>query len=447
MPVSGTSSSTSGWAVNDAIRGAAQSTGTSFDYLLATAKVESDLNPNAASTTSSARGLFQFIDQTWLMMLKEAGTALGFGHYADAITKTASGRYEVTDPSLHQAVMNLRGDAGANAAMAGAFTQRNAQKVEALIGRPPNEGELYIAHFLGPGGAARLITEASRNPSGVAAEAFPNAAAANPSVFYERDGTARSFAQVYGNLVGRYDRAAAGTAGMAATGATAGRSGASGPVVSGPVVSVAPAGQGGERRVPATEAVNLQTEPSRTVATGPLFHSLFQSGPERGAVADIVSDLWSTRPHVAAALSGVAAQATPRTVTGPATVASVPAAMARSAYAANAPAAPAASAPAVAPARPPVITVVPVTVAPTAAPPTATRPVASSAVAYTPAAVTPVAPSPVAPSPVAPMPVAAAPVAASTAAPASLAVPDPSRASELFSAPGTNAGGLFGRRG
>ncbi|WP_201159520.1 transglycosylase SLT domain-containing protein [Rhodoplanes elegans] len=435
MPVSGTSSSTSGWVVNDAIRGAAQSTGTSFDYLLATAKVESDLNPNAASTTSSARGLFQFIDQTWLMMLKEAGTALGFGQYADAITKTASGRYEVTDPSLQQAVMNLRGDAGANAVMAGAFTQRNAAKVEALIGRAPNEGELYIAHFLGPGGAARLITEASRNPSGVAAETFPNAAAANPSIFYERDGTARSFAQVYGNLVGRYDRAVAGTAAMTGN-AAAGRSGASGPVV-----SVAPAGQGGDRRVPATATANLQTEPARTVATGPLFHSLFQSGPERGAVSDIVSELWSTRPHVAAALSGVAAQATPRTVSGTTPVAAVPAAMARSAYTANAPAS-AASPPNVAPARAPVITVIPVT-----APASPTRPVASSAVAYTPAASFPVAPSPVAPSPVAPIPVAATPVAASTAAPASLAVPDPSRASELFSAPGTNAGGLFGRRG
>lgn len=427
MPVSGTSSSTSGWAVNDAIRGAAQSTGTSFDYLLATAKVESDLNPNAASTTSSARGLFQFIDQTWLMMLKEAGTALGFGQYADAITKTPSGRYEVTDPSLQQAVMNLRGDAGANAAMAGAFTQRNAQKVEALIGRPPNEGELYIAHFLGPGGAARLITEASRNPSGVAAEVFPNAAAANPSIFYERDGTARSFSQVYGNLVGRYDRALAGTSG---SGATAGRSGASGPVV-----SVAPTGQGGDRFVPATETANLQTEPARTVATGPLFHSLFQSGPERGATSDIVSELWSTRPHVAAALSGVATQATPRIVTGAAPVAAAPAAMARSAYAATAASMSTPSAPSVAPARAPVITVVPVTVPPTARPPVASSTVASPAVASTPVASFPVAPSPV------------AATTTATAAPASLAVPDPNRASELFSAPGTSAGGLFGRRG
>ena len=48
------------------IRQAASTTGASFEYLLATAKMESNFNPKAAATTSSARGLFQFIDQTWL---------------------------------------------------------------------------------------------------------------------------------------------------------------------------------------------------------------------------------------------------------------------------------------------------------------------------------------------------------------------------------------------
>lgn len=94
-----------GWAVNDAIRNAARATGTSFAYLLATAKVESGLDPKEASGTSSARGLFQFIDQTWLTMLKEAGPALGLGRYAQAITANASGRYEVADPSERRVVM------------------------------------------------------------------------------------------------------------------------------------------------------------------------------------------------------------------------------------------------------------------------------------------------------------------------------------------------------
>src|SRR5208283_6059942 len=83
--------STAGSAVIGAIRQAAQATGTSFQYLLATAQVESGLNPQAGASTSSARGLFQFIEQTWLATMKQSGPALGYGRYAAAITKTASG--------------------------------------------------------------------------------------------------------------------------------------------------------------------------------------------------------------------------------------------------------------------------------------------------------------------------------------------------------------------
>ncbi|HEX9591052.1 MAG TPA: transglycosylase SLT domain-containing protein, partial [Bradyrhizobium sp.] len=56
-----------------AIKQAASTTGASFEYLLATAKMESNFDPKASASTSSARGLFQFIDQTWLGTVKEAG--------------------------------------------------------------------------------------------------------------------------------------------------------------------------------------------------------------------------------------------------------------------------------------------------------------------------------------------------------------------------------------
>jgi len=65
--------------VAGAIKQAAVSTGASFEYLLATAKMESNFNPRATATTSSARGLYQFIDQTWLGTVKEAGAQLGYG--------------------------------------------------------------------------------------------------------------------------------------------------------------------------------------------------------------------------------------------------------------------------------------------------------------------------------------------------------------------------------
>ena len=201
------SNSSPGSAVMGAIRQAAETIGTSFDYLLATAKIESGLNPQAGSSTSSARGLFQFIEQTWLSTMKQAGAALGYGDYAAAITQDASGRYQVQDAGVRSEILKLRNDPTVNAEMAGAFTKANAEALGAQLGRPPTESELYIAHFLGVGGAARLITQAASNPGAKAADMFPSAAQANSSIFYDRSGAARSVAQVRDVIAARYDQA------------------------------------------------------------------------------------------------------------------------------------------------------------------------------------------------------------------------------------------------
>ena len=203
------SNSTAGATVTGAIRQAAQATGTSFQYLLATAQVESGLNPRAGAATSSARGLFQFIDQTWLATMKQSGAALGYGQYAAAIANTASGHYVVSDPVMRSAILKLRNDPTANAIMAGAFTQSNAAVLSAKLGRSPSEGELYIAHFMGAGGAARLIALAAADPNASAASYFPIAAHANTSIFYDRStGAPRTLADVRNILTARYDVAA-----------------------------------------------------------------------------------------------------------------------------------------------------------------------------------------------------------------------------------------------
>src|ERR1043166_2599595 len=124
-----------GAAVTGAIRQAAQATGTGFSYLLATAKIESGLNPKIKSTTSSATGLFQFIDQTWLATMKQSGSALGYGQYADAIGRTASGRYVVKDAAMRDQIFALRKDPTANSLMAGAFANSNAKVLTDRLGQ------------------------------------------------------------------------------------------------------------------------------------------------------------------------------------------------------------------------------------------------------------------------------------------------------------------------
>jgi Transglycosylase SLT domain len=281
-----------GAAVIGAIRNAARQTGANFQYLLATAQVESSLNPTATVSSSSAKGLFQFIDQTWLTTLKEAGPALGYGRYADAIAMTPSGRYEVADPAMRRDILALRDDPAANAAMAGAFTQQNAALLTQKIGRNPSEGELYVAHFLGAGGAGQLINLASQDPGATAASVFPNAAKANPSIFYDRQGHARSAGDVYRVLVARYDVARAS------------------PAVPANAVAAAAAPQPNAASATAPAATATAALPAVTAAAAPahdprpVFHSLFSDG-QREPVSRFVRDLWTTNPRVAAALTGL----------------------------------------------------------------------------------------------------------------------------------------------
>jgi hypothetical protein len=193
--------------ITGAIRQASQSTGISFQYLLTTAKIESNFNPAAKASTSSAKGLYQFIDQTWLGTMKQEGASLGYGKYAEAISKSSDGRYTVEDPTARAAIMKLRSDPEVSAMMAGAFSRANAFKLTGSIGRRPTEGELYIAHFLGPDGAGKMINAADSRPNASAAAIFPAAARANRSIFYDSSGNARTVAQVYSRLTGKFDSA------------------------------------------------------------------------------------------------------------------------------------------------------------------------------------------------------------------------------------------------
>src|SRR5450759_3516524 len=129
--------------ITGAIRQAAKTSGISFEYLLTTAQIESNLDPAAQASTSSAKGLYQFIEQTWLATMKGDGPAHGYGSYAEGIFRNSNGHYEVPNPILRAAIMRLRSDPTASAMMAGAFARNNAAQLRAAIGRDPTEGELY----------------------------------------------------------------------------------------------------------------------------------------------------------------------------------------------------------------------------------------------------------------------------------------------------------------
>ena len=265
-------------AIAGAIRKAARATGASFEYLLATAKVESNLEPATSAKNSTASGLFQFIEQTWLSTLRQAGKALGYGRYAAAIGQTPSGRYEVKDPTLRSQVMALRKDPTAAAAMGGAFTQQNSVALARRLGRAPNESELYIAHFLGADAAARVIRLTGDDPHANAAELFPAAAQANRSIFYDKAGNTRSVAGVYAELTRRYQLARA----MPTPGI----------VTAANEVKPAPTPIVADTAAITSAFADAAEQPSVRLQAGPIFHSLFHSDERRGAIAPAVADLW-----------------------------------------------------------------------------------------------------------------------------------------------------------
>ena len=188
-----------------AFQSASSSTGTSFEYLVKTAARESSFNPSAKARTSSATGLFQFIESTWLETMKEAGPKHGLEKYSDQILQTKSGKYYVKDAQVKREILDLRKDPEISSMMAGALTQKNAAYLERKIGREPTDGELYMAHFLGAHGASRLIDATNANPDMRADKMFSAQARANKPIFFHGNGKARSMQEVYEVIVSKHD--------------------------------------------------------------------------------------------------------------------------------------------------------------------------------------------------------------------------------------------------
>jgi hypothetical protein len=172
--------------VFSALRLAATATGADFDYLVKTAQRESNFDPAAKASTSSATGLFQFTKETWLQMLERYGAQHG-------VTTEGRSRDEL---------LALRTDADLSARMAGELARENARILGKKLGRPATSAELYTAHFMGPQDAARMIHAARRGDAGSAGDMFPRASLAIASVFRGKDGATLTAAQLYTKLTG-----------------------------------------------------------------------------------------------------------------------------------------------------------------------------------------------------------------------------------------------------
>lgn len=202
-------------SAQSAIALASQKTGVDFSYLMGQAQLESGMRTNAKAGTSSASGLYQFIDQSWLRVVKQHGAEHGMAWASDAISTSSSGKMVVSDSETRRAILNLRNDPQTASLMAAEHASDNKDALESTLGRDATGTDLYMAHFLGLGGAKSFLRNMANSPDRSAASLFPAAARANRNVFYNSNGQARSLNDVYDRFAAKLDKGAGVATGTA----------------------------------------------------------------------------------------------------------------------------------------------------------------------------------------------------------------------------------------
>jgi hypothetical protein len=192
--------------VVSAIRDASAQSGVPFNMMMASAQMESGLNPNARANTSSATGLFQFIDQTWLDTVRQFGSQHGLSAEAASVVRR-DGKYTVDDPATRQRILDLRKDPHIASALAGDHLRSISDRIGVSLGRPPDATEIYLGHLLGPAGASQMLQALRSAPDQSAGALLPGAAATNPTLFNSPDGTPFTVSQFMRHLRDRVGRA------------------------------------------------------------------------------------------------------------------------------------------------------------------------------------------------------------------------------------------------
>lgn len=174
--------------VIDIITSVAQEYGLDPELLCCMAFMESSLNPYAKASTSSATGLFQFINQTWMSLIrlygKECGVNVGM----------------LSDEDLK----NLRFDPKLSTHMMCRLIKENQNYMVTRIQigevRKIDNTCLYLAHFMGAPKATKLLNMFSNKDRTLCHEVFPSEAKANKNIFFDKSGKARRADAIYALL-------------------------------------------------------------------------------------------------------------------------------------------------------------------------------------------------------------------------------------------------------
>lgn len=163
---------------------AAQAVQTDPVLLMAVADKESSFITAVQAKTSSATGLYQFIERTWLGVVRDFGAKYGLAQEASLVTNDANDKPVILDQAERARVLDMRRDPYLSALMAGEMLKRDAARISQRIGRELTLGEVYLAHFLGPDDAGDFLDKVVNKPAAAAAVLLPGPARANRSIFF-----------------------------------------------------------------------------------------------------------------------------------------------------------------------------------------------------------------------------------------------------------------------
>ena len=183
--------------VLQSIRSASATTGVDFKFLLAQASLESGFQSEVRARRSSAAGLFQFTNQTWLEMMRNHGQKYGQGALASQIATQSNGKLGVEDKATETQILDLRKNVDLSAHMAAELTKANAAHLEKALGRKPGAADLHLSLLLGATGAVRFLKAHQSDAAASAAALVPAAARQNPTIFYDSGHTPKTVAAVY----------------------------------------------------------------------------------------------------------------------------------------------------------------------------------------------------------------------------------------------------------
>lgn len=192
-----------------AIRLASLRTGVDFPYLMELASIESSFNPQARAKTSTASGLYQFKEATWLQVLRDFGSRYGLGALASHIDSVPDdqghAQLRITDTARLQQALDLRFDPHYAALMAAEQVRDSRARLQNSLDREPRRTDLYLTHFFGTSGAISFLKALASNPDQIANEIFPGAARRNGGIFRKHDHQPRTVAEIYQLLRRRFN--------------------------------------------------------------------------------------------------------------------------------------------------------------------------------------------------------------------------------------------------